>query len=1603
MFNIFHSLFISLTLFFKKLFYKPAMINENEEIYYKGSKLFVVVKNKEIGRNLFETAIEGIKKAREYYRTEIRWYKANFIFGKFIKDKKNKALNCFSLTMPEYFNLNTTISIETKAKLMQAIITAFDEVDYFIDLEKFDYSKCNSISAFISMFSKGSKLYPNKICSRETTFNCFIKALHYFYTGESIESFYSKLTANDNHVFYKDDFPYSYSFAKHCYNLYKNNTTGVDLTYKISSFEYYYEYKKSTYEKDDVLIILDDNIEDNFFKNNELSDNSIILNDSIKIYRKPQQAFLKFIEDLCKLNVNNKELVSESFVKPVKQIYGDNYHNIIGYKFKKNELSYSNYAPENLTQKDICEFIYRIKDFQDRFNIYGNKNDDIIYSSYSILDNIVVDKNSKLTLKVETIEDLFNLTCIPSFEWNEQIVKTFFYLMEQCLKNKTGQFSKKEELLKLNEVRFLSPDLVKLFIDNNTRLSKIVINESIVTAVLEFLEGCEFSDKYNVYYSPIFKTENGPVSFSFGFEIEKEIKRKLRKGNCFELSDGRRVVMLLNRQDNISSWLKYKNSIIDYFKAFEDDHFRLVKLSQLIFSFKDNYSLVGYITEHFEGEDFTEEKLLKMNNVDLYKVFGHLYCNFTKYIIPDYCIRMDNDFVFNVDIFFEENEFAINTKKKYSYVKKVVLNLIDKGYNPCAFAIRKEDKSKKSKSEWFIRLSQNSNSYCNIHKIYFADNSENQCPLCKITNRVIDQNVFDTEAEVLFEDIYAKHYRLDDEYNIKVYNSSVNNLEEIKENLIKITTLNNTPYSINLHQDCFIPYQMAFDSNMNLIGYVYKKENFTKTEDCGNDFCIDINNQNNELNNLAKVKSLVRLIAQIDKIQQNNQGFISNPFISEVFLNTSHKKQVQILNIDLITSRESANKSKIEKWTYDYVFNAVKNDVTLNFKPSINLYKKDINQLKDDLEGFTKLYTKYCNLHHLYYKNEEILCPLCFKESNLTVNDIKYITMAEEKNFQNNNKFFDEGGESFIYKYDKNNVIKFYKKEEIDQSFKTSTMVSILKKKQQMSDINNKNYSFKYIFPKQLVVQQDSIQIDGYIMEKVKDALPISSLRDQAILKKYEITEKDVFEILINIGKGIEELHSLNIFIGDLNGRNILFDMNKIVYFIDFDGMGYDGISPMFYTDGYIDPNSRDSKNITKKDDWYSFAIHAFYYLTYTHPFNGIYYTEYNGKKYLLDTIEKMEKRISLLGNHGIQPPSIAKPWDWMNEDLKKAFLDTFEGERRESLIPELEKQYKTLYSKNASKDITNIDEGTTILKQNSNIIRINSKFTATQIKPYQSEIIRVINNQVALCKDNKGNLGLVFSSGELNDSIIFGKDIEEDIDNVYVSESSNLICFTTKSHIHIYDYKKCIKVKGISVDYIQISYNSYGLYYSNVEEDENYYLHQVLFKDLTDKKAKIGNDPMKKFAVDDKFNIVFIYHEIQKDSIIEQIYMNNEIVNERRCDIKNLKYNILYDSFTNTWSIIDDIEGNVTIIKGTKLKTQFVAENNIINTENIANIRYNKGNLYIPDNNSLWIVNTKKGDQIIKNLECQNIMTCKSILYNFNDKGFNVITNNCFYEIRRG
>lgn len=428
----------------------------------------------------------------------------------------------------------------------------------------------------------------------------------------------------------------------------------------------------------------------------------------------------------------------------------------------------------------------------------------------------------------------------------------------------------------------------------------------------------------------------------------------------------------------------------------------------------------------------------------------------------------------------------------------------------------------------------------------------------------------------------------------------------------------------------------------NFIGVVYKKTKMIANI--------------STLKNLPKIKACLRLLYQVRVLQSNRMSFMCNPF-GDVFVSKKHLKQVQIVNPELLINY-SYSDINTQKWTIEYVTNIINSDDSIDIKITDN--NITIPDLINILEKYSEKLVNYCPYHGIYYASE---CKECKTQNDGIQSKCDYVYLQDIK--RNNSNKSDEGGESIIYNYSKDSVVKIFK-EEVNMKLKIDVLSKILDRKEKLEAMNKSERRYEYIIPQKIVKNGDTGRIVGYIMKKV-EGFPISDLKNKNRVKELGFKRKDVIEMLISIGKGIETLHNeFNIFIGDLNGRNILFDRNKKIYFIDFDGMGVENLSPEFWTNEYIDPISKRDNNITPKDDWYSFAIQAFYYLTYTHPFNGI-------DKKELDIVEKMERKMSLLGNHNMLLPKVAEPWDWMTQDLINIFLDIFEGNTRVSIVPYLE------------------------------------------------------------------------------------------------------------------------------------------------------------------------------------------------------------------------------------------------------------------------------------------------------------------------------------------
>lgn len=558
---------------------------------------------------------------------------------------------------------------------------------------------------------------------------------------------------------------------------------------------------------------------------------------------------------------------------------------------------------------------------------------------------------------------------------------------------------------------------------------------------------------------------------------------------------------------------------------------------------------------------------------------------------------------------------------------------------------------------------------------------------------MLTDNSLNTMTKV-YEDKIAMHYILNDNIGLKIYKNPENIPIDVEKNielLIMEKEKQNEDYKNRIYYEGPFSFPLMYKKKQNEVNkirnykqkyfYPFKKVVTTQGKFIGYCYQMEPENWKNLIelkdSRLKKPHKIINCMLLI-KYFNNSKSYyetLMHPnyyqIFETVFVNKANK-EIEILNLEFLILTGKWN-NYLEPHFYTSLIQYIEEifeigGITKNLGNSIQY-----TELTEFLHGEKEKVGKYCQIHDKFYSINDIICPICLSE------------LKKEKKFKeldedifSNQKPFAEGGESYIYEVNEPGTIAKVFRDNVEKGRKSKILIEIMKRKDILEKRSDKDNKCCYVIPQFLFSYKESYM--GYMMEHIQNAKPISDLRDTDTIKELGFTRKDILEILITIGDGIEYLHTnANMYIGDLNGRNILFDSNKKIYFIDMDGMGIDNIKPEYYTDGYIDPKSKLENTITLKDDWYSFAIHAFYYLTYTHPFNGIYFEEVNGNRVFLDITERMERKLSLLGNHGIKPPNLSISWDWMSEKLKNAFLSIFEGDNRESIVPYLKEEYEKI------------------------------------------------------------------------------------------------------------------------------------------------------------------------------------------------------------------------------------------------------------------------------------------------------------------------------------
>lgn len=1549
--------------FWLERLYESIDISEREyEIYVDDknnlSEIAYVIKDKELGDSLFDI----IQELKSYGKIDLKY--SEFRIRKTVIDPKEKTLLAFYVEVflkdPDY-HLNT----------IEALI---DVVTFASKLSEYNFG-------FIST-SDGKFLNRNLyqvFCSLEKVYDMSKDEID----KRNIPFLLDFIHQNISKSAYRD------VFSKSCIEYEMSN-----ISYSLEMFRMFYDYNIG--RDIDILTVLEaeNNKEKNFrcdkygrncdrkictnfdlclidydayilpstdilenesdFIKNEESSNYTIYNPrrtigGYKIFKNPIESDFYGVKQLYFVNEVKKYLKYE-----ITGIVYDLDGNFLGYKFgkcksinfdtKNTILSYNFSSPY-----EIINVLWKLKKLL--FDINKNSDDNNCFDyDFDIEKDIVLEKsNSEFILHFVSDEKILGILNNDEGNLKDILSELALKMYHNYIKERYQNLDKKS-FYNNPCIKFLPPKFAK-------SLFKYINNElvDLISAYYSFF--VDFCKNYsgnsdNFYYSK-FMYNPGEVDYILEYEIFEKLGCVYMRDVNVTLADGR-IAYFFNRAKTDSSSVldKIDKNMLRIKQVFGDyDNVHLTGISNVIYSKKIGsngmYNMIGYVSDKNEGIPLSKVDFSKFTNKDYIKLAIKVFMYFDKVYIDMDQVRIDNDF--NIYINVVDGKIDLYKVGKENFA----IQFLKKLESDCIFIKGMDIETAKEigfdslyKLE---KLYDSMTSYCDIHNAYYPSD-EALCPIC-------DKTLFSVEkyhgdyGKVLFEDEYAKHYYLyDKDLNLKVYKENTVDLNEVEKSIdmmINPICHENSDY---YGQELFLPYKKAIVlSNKKFVGYVYRYVDFEKCKDFEKHFT-----------NKKKLKSLIILLDQVKAIFNRGLDFLYNPYDS-LLISLDYKGKIQIVNIDLLKVGDIKLHQKNEKMLIKYITNSISNEDAME-----EIYANSIDSLQDKLEDLVDNMTKICKVHGIFYHKKYMLCPKCVPNftPELIRNNSIYCNI---KDFTKKENFVGEGGESTVYDYGHGTCAKIFRIDEEDVTIeqKVGILIKIFERKNALIELNKKYKNIEYIPPQKIIIDNDTNSIVGYTLKKVEGGYPISSLKNKDIIEGLHFIKKDIFEILIALGDAILNLHeNVNMFIGDLNGENILFDANKKIYLIDFDGMGIDDISPRCFTDGYIDPISEKNETVSKKDDWYSFAIHCFYYLTYVHPFNGIYIDKTSNKK--LDEVEKMEKRISLLGDHNIEIPEVAEDWGWMSNDMLNVFLQIFEKESRENITPYLKEYYNDHFSQKFSVKKTFSRELTSS----------KTKKVTREISLFGDRCKKIINSFSYISLDTNDNevLTIVTGNGEI-------KVLCDNLDNILdikLSGNEKFILVIYKNAV------KCINIITNETVYENKLYqkttaivNDNTFYYSNFEDGENiivklrikdgyYYPHRSLIKfhveDVT--KSFIVNNNEKFIVVKSKNNTGIIYC--------------NDIEYKKLPDTDNVEYKVLYDIIRNEWLVINS-DGFYIVIRSDG--TNISKLDNKITGCNINKAEFRNGNIYIPKDGAFYYINTKNSQS--KEISCYAVTKNSNIIVN--------------------
>ena len=592
---------------------KVYEVEGKETLYYKNGKVVVFVEDTELGKKIYDI-VKSLKENVQVIKTSAMDFQ---IVSYYLKSENTVQAFCAYVDWKKEWNeekdWENTNNVETLKELVDFIAKMEGEYGYSLNSSRFQKQTCNQLATFLSLFDINPE---EKNSSKEY----LVEYIHYVLSGgEHLQETYEYLLKQD--FIPITSFPYNQPIIQMCYQYYRQGIVPSDISRVLQRETWYHEEREvRSYYIANISTqtqVVKETLSYIEYKNN------------CKIYKHSRSGFASFLQDILEISEQYDNFVAEDILSEIRNFEGE----VIGYHYStlSNEKAIS-----FLQASDIFEQTRRQSDFL--LKLRGNlkqsdggaensgfhfETDVAFYDSYSSY--------------VRTYEDLFNLKNTSLEVLKEQFTVAFLQRYARYLKQKYGTLTQESEFLTKWEVRNLVPGLANTVIQHALG-NKVNLKEAVRELYVIFTQNVLIVEPSGYLYDQRFAYHPKKVPFLFEDEAEKKYALPLEKGTQKVLPDSRQFVVLQRRmsiarlQAHIDS---RRRDLNQRFGPIEYKYLKIATISEVIYS-RDiasdgTYCVVGYITTPIKGKRLTKERLLGLNNKEMYYLIGHLVVKLAPY------------------------------------------------------------------------------------------------------------------------------------------------------------------------------------------------------------------------------------------------------------------------------------------------------------------------------------------------------------------------------------------------------------------------------------------------------------------------------------------------------------------------------------------------------------------------------------------------------------------------------------------------------------------------------------------------------------------------------------------------------------------------------------------------------------------------------------------------------------------------------------------------------------------------------------------------------------------------------------------------------------